>query len=371
MRVVAPHPTGRLRIAQVAPLAESVPPRLYGGTERVVSFLTEELLELDCDVTLFASGDSTTRARLIAPCARALRLGGSIDPIPHHLVMIEEVYRRAREFDMIHFHVDYLHYTATRRMRLPHLTTMHGRLDIPDLGPLYDEFSELPVVSISRSQRGPLPHARWVGNVYHGLPAELHHLGKGGDYLAFVGRVSAEKGLDHAIEIAERSGRALKVAAKVDRVDRDYFDEVIRPMMTRRHVEFLGEIDEAEKGELLRGAYALLFPIQWPEPFGMVMIEAMACGTPVIAYRRGAVPEVLDEDVTGWVVDTIDDAVRAVDRVKQLPRRDVRRRFEQRFSSARMAREYIEIYRQILTTDARDRSREPRLPHPGNELADG
>jgi glycosyltransferase involved in cell wall biosynthesis len=256
-------------------------------------------------------------------------------------------------------------------MRLHNVTTLHGRLDLPDLVPLYDEFSELPLVSISRSQRGPLPHARWVGNVYHGLPEGLHRQGEGGDYLAFVGRVSAEKGIDKAIEIAARVGRPLKIAAKIDRADREFFDQKIRPLLAQPHVEFLGEIGEEDKGKLLRGAHAMLFPIDWPEPFGMVMIEAMACGTPVIAFRRGAVPEVLDEGVTGFIVDTVDEAVRAVERVASLSRTAVRRKFEERFSSARMARDYLEIYRQLLNNDARDRSREPGLPHPGNELADG
>ncbi len=368
---MAPNNKRRLRVAQVAPLYESVPPALYGGTERVVSFLTEMLVDLDCDVTLFASGDSTTRARLIAPCARALRLGGHVDPLPYHYMMIEDVYRRADEFDIIHFHIDYVHFGVTRRMGLLHVSTLHGRLDLPDLVPLYDEFAELPVISISQAQRRPLPRAGWVGNVPHGLPVDLYELGGGGEDLAFVGRVSPEKGLDRAIEIAERAGRRLRIAAKVDRHDRDYHEQVIVPMLASPRIEFLGEVGEADKSKLLRESRALVFPIDWPEPFGMVMIEAMACGTPIIAYPRGSVPEVIDEGVTGFVVDSVDAAVGAIEQAGYLSRRDVRDRFEQRFTSNRMARDYLDIYRQILNTDARDRSREPGLPHPGNQLARG
>ncbi len=362
----------RLRIAQVSPLYESVPPALYGGTERIVSYLTEELVGLGHDVTLFASGDSISRARLVAPCTRALRLREVVDPLPYHLVMLESVYRRAREFDVVHFHIDYLHFPATRRQGTPHVTTLHGRLDLPDLVPLYAEYSEMPIVSISMAQRAPLPGAGWIGNIHHGLPAELHHAGPGGDYLAFVGRISPEKGLDRAIEIAARAGMRLVIAAKIDRADREYYATHIAPLLAHAHVEFLGELGEADKGALLRGARALLFPIDWPEPFGLVMIEAMACGTPVIAFRRGSVAEVVDDGVTGFIVDSVDDATAAIARLDELRRDEIRHHFEARFTSARMARDYVDLYHHLAQNkDARDRSGEPGLLHPGHELARG
>jgi glycosyltransferase involved in cell wall biosynthesis len=361
-----------LRIAQVAPLYESVPPALYGGTERIVSYLTEELVDLGHDVTLFASGDSVSCARVIAPCAQALRLSGVVDPLPYHFAMLEAVYRRAHEFDIVHFHLDYLHYAATRRVGLPNVTTLHGRLDLPDLVPLYGEFSEIPIVSISRAQRAPLPDAGWIGTVYHGLPPDLHALGPGGDYLVFLGRVSPEKGLDRAIEIAARAGLPLKVAAKIDRWDEAYFADHLRPLLAQGGVEFLGEVGETDKGELLRHARALVFPIDWPEPFGLVMIEAMACGTPVIAYRRGAVPEVVDDGVTGFIVDSIEEAVRGVERLSELPRLAIRENFEERFTSARMARDYVDLYHHIAEVeDARDRVGDAGLRRPRDILARG
>src|SRR3954447_5710201 len=270
-----------MRIAQVAPLYESVPPKLYGGTERIVSYLTEELVRQGHDVTLFASGDSVTGARLVAPCERSLRLDPRcVDPLAHHLVLIEEVFRRAEELDVLHFHIDYLHFPVSRRLRVPHVTTLHGRLDLPDLVPLHREFRGMPVTSISDAQRAPLPWLDWQGTVYHGLPGDLHHLvDEPGDYLAFLGRVSPEKGLDHAIEIARRAGLPLRVAAKVDPADVAYYEEVIQPLLAQPHVEFLGEIGEEEKQGFLGNARAVLFLIDWPEPFGLVMIEAMACGT--------------------------------------------------------------------------------------------
>jgi glycosyltransferase involved in cell wall biosynthesis len=360
----------KLRIAQVAPLHESVPPALYGGTERIVSYLTEELVALGHDVTLFASGDSRSRARVISSVPRSLRLARAGDTLAVHYLMLEDVYRRADEFDVVHFHLDYLHFPLTRRQPLANVTTLHGRLDLPHLPPLYDEYRDMPVISISESQRTPLPNANWAANVPHGLPLELHREGEGGDYLAFVGRISPEKRLDRAIKIAEATGCKLKVAAKIDAADGEYFKRDIEPMMTKRCVEFLGEIDEHEKGELLRGARALLFPVDWPEPFGLVMIEAFACGTPVIAYRRGSVPEVIDDGVTGFIVDDLDQAIAAVGKLDTLSRHAIRERFEARFCAARMTNDYVDIYRTII--DAHQHARaEPGLSHPRHQLASG
>ena len=339
----------KLRIAQVAPLHESVPPRRYGGTERIVSYLTEELVRMGHDITLFASGDSSTTARLVPCCERNLRGGGYCDTLPAHLAMLDEVARRARAFDVIHFHVDYLHFPVSARENYLHLSTIHGRLDLPDIVPVYRRFSEMPLVSISNAQRAPLPFANWHATVYHGLPASLYRLApERGRYLAFLGRISPEKRLDRAIEIAQRAGLPLRVAAKIDRVDRDYYHDRIEPLMKLPHVEFLGEIDDSEKQAFLGGALALLMPIDWPEPFGLVMIEAMACGTPVIAFRRGSVPEVIDEGVTGFVCDDIGDAVEAVERCDELSRVHCRARFEQRFSASRMARDYVSAYAELL-----------------------
>ena len=364
-----------LRIAQVAPLYESVPPQLYGGTERVVAYLTDELVAAGHEVTLFASGDSRSQARVIAPCARALRLAGCADPIPHHLVMLEDVYRRAREFDIVHFHCDYLHYAATRRAGLTHVTTLHGRLDLPDLSPLYAEFSELPFVSISYAQREPLPATRWIGNIYHGLPRDLHALGRPA---APTSRSSAGS-RRRSVSIARSrspsaAGRRLRVAAKLDDADRDYYADVIEPIVPHAPVDLLGELGELDKGRLLRRSLALVFPIDWPEPFGLAMIEAMALrGTPVIAFPGGSVREVIDEGVTGFVVETVDEAARAVERARKLSRAAVRARFEERFTSARMARDYVDLYAQLIHTeaDAIDRSGEPGLLHPGDQLAHG
>ena len=344
----------KLRIAQVAPLHESVPPRRYGGTERVVSYLTEQLVRMGHDVTLFASGDSQTRARLVPGCERNLRGGGCCDTLPAHLAMLDEVARRARAFDVIHFHVDYLHFPITARENYQHVSTIHGRLDLADVVPIYRRFSDMPLVSISNAQRAPLPFAYWHSTVYHGLPEHLYNLAPArGGYLAFLGRISPEKRLDRAIEIAQRAGYPLRVAAKIDRADRDYFHDRIEPLMKQPHVEFLGEIDDADKQAFLGGALALLMPVDWPEPFGLVMIEAMACGTPVVAFRRGSIPEVIDEGVTGFVCDDLDSAVRAVDRSTQLSRERCRARFDQRFSAARMARDYVAAYEQLLEqTDA-------------------
>lgn len=339
-----------MHIAQVSPLYESVPPRYYGGTERVVSYLTEELVAQGHDVTLFASGDSETSARLIPPCPRSLRLAPDcIDQLAHHIVMLELVAKHAGQFDVIHFHIDYLHFPLSRRLSIPHVTTLHGRLDLPDLAPLYREFPEMPLVSISMAQRRPLRWANWVATVPHGLPPKLYRLREAqGNYLCFVGRISPEKRVDRAIEIARRLDMPLKIAAKIDKVDREYFDAIIKPLMNHPGIEYIGELGDSEKDELLGNAYALLFPIEWPEPFGLVMIEAMACGTPVIAYRQGSVPEVLDDGVTGYIVESMDEAVRATEAVATLDRRRCRQVFEERFTAARMARDYVNVYEQLI-----------------------
>jgi glycosyltransferase involved in cell wall biosynthesis len=343
-----------MRIAQVAPLYESVRPKNYGGTERVVSYLTEELVRQGHEVTLFASGDSVTKARLVAACRRSLRLDKHCqDQMAHHFVMLEHVFRRAAEFDMVHFHVDYLHFPLSRREPITHVTTLHGRLDIPDLIPLYREFRRMPLTSISNGQREPLPWANWQATVNHGVPANLYRFREEpGSYLAFLGRISPEKRVDRAIEIASRAGMPVKIAAKIDRVDKDYFESVIAPLLHNSLVEFVGEIGDGEKDEFLGNAYALLFPIDWPEPFGLVMIEAMACGTPVIAYRSGAVPEIMDEGHTGFVVDGLEDAVEAVHRVQELSRKRCREVFEKRFTATRMARDYVQVFERLIKRNA-------------------
>jgi glycosyltransferase involved in cell wall biosynthesis len=339
-----------MKVAQIAPLSESVPPRLYGGTERVVSYLTEELVRRGHDVTLFASGDSITTAELAAPVLTALRLDPCVrDTLPYFAIMLDAVRRRRAEFDVLHFHIDILHYPVFREVAAATLTTLHGRQDLPDLPPLYRAFAEMPLVSISHAQRAPLPPLNWVATVHHGLPRDLYSFAPGSasagaGYLAFLGRISPEKRPDRAIEIAIRAGIALKIAAKVDAVDRGYFEERIRPLLAHPLVEFIGEIGESEKSAFLGGACALLFPIDWPEPFGLVAIEAMACGTPVIAFRCGAAPEVIDPGLTGFVVDTVDDAVAAVARIGTLDRARVRATFERRFSVERMADDYLAAY---------------------------
>jgi glycosyltransferase involved in cell wall biosynthesis len=343
-----------LKIAQIAPLIESVPPRLYGGTERVVSWLTEELVALGHDVTLFASGDSKTSAQLHPICPRALRLEGINNAIPYNLIMLDQVARRMEEFDILHFHFDFFHYPLFRNMADKTVTTLHGRQDLPEMPDIYRAFPAMPLVSISNHQRQPVPPVNWMGTVYHGLPQTLFRQGSGdGGYLAFLGRICPDKNPLDAIEIARRAGMRLRVAAKVDPVDRDYFEQVVGPVLARSpHVEFVGEIDDGLKQEFLGNARALLFPIRWPEPFGLVMIEAMACGTPIIAFRHGSVPEVLDEGLTGFAVDTVEEAVEAVARLDQLPRGRIRARFEERFSAAAMAREYCKIYRQLMAAQA-------------------
>jgi glycosyltransferase involved in cell wall biosynthesis len=352
-----------MRIAQVSPLTEAVPPKLYGGTERVISWLTEELVAMGHDVTLFASGDSTTSAKLAAMWPKALRLDGSVrDPNALHMSMIEQVCRRADEFDIAHFHLDYYPFSLMSRQHLPFVTTLHGRLDLPEHQPMFETFSTVPVVSISNSQRRPIHKANWAGTVHHGLPRNLLSPQPiKPSYLAFLGRISPEKRVDRAVRIAERCGLPLKVAAKVDAVDVDYFDDDIRPLFARPHVEFIGEITDSQKSEFLSGAIALLVPIDWPEPFGLVMIEAMACGTPVIAYNRGSVPEVVEDGVTGFVVEDELSAVGAINNLPKLSREGVRRHFEQKFTARRMAEDYLNIYQKLMFQSGERQAFRPHL----------
>jgi len=344
-----------LRIAQISPLTEAVPPKLYGGTERVISWLTEELVALGHEVTLFASGDSVTSAHLEPMWPTALRLDGSVrDPNALHVSMIEQVARRAGEFDLLHFHLDYYAFSVMSRQATPFLTTLHGRLDLPEHEPVFATFPTVPVVSISNAQRRPVPNARWIGTVYHGMPDDLlKPAPTEPSYLAFLGRISPEKRVDRAIHIAERCGMPLKIAAKVDAVDHDYFEEMIKPLLAKPHVEFIGEISDAQKSEFLSGALALIVPIDWPEPFGLVMIEAMACGAPVIAFNRGAVPELIEDGVTGFVVEDETSAVGALRHLSRLSRPAIRKRFEERFTARRMAKDYLAVYRDLLGATAR------------------
>jgi glycosyltransferase involved in cell wall biosynthesis len=338
-----------MRIAQVAPLYESVPPKFYGGTERVVHYLTEELVRQGHEVTLFASGDSMTSANLVSSCPVALRLNpDGEDELALHFVMLEKVFRVAADFDIIHFHLDYLHFPVSRRQEIPNITTLHGRLDIPTLKCLYREFPDMPVVSISDAQRGPLPWINWQGTVHHGLPLDLLPAGKAdGGYLAFLGRISPEKGVDRAIEISRRVGLPLKIAAKIDKSDRKYFETQIRQLFDSPDVDYVGEIGESQKGDFLGKARALLFPIDWPEPFGLVMIEAMSCGTPVVAFHGGSVDEVIEDGVTGFIVDNVEQAAHAVDRIGDIDRGRCRKVFESRFSAARMVADYMNIYTRL------------------------
>jgi len=338
-----------MRIAQVAPLFESVPPRFYGGTERVVSWLTEELVRQGHDVALFASGDSLSNASLVPVCSRALRLDSHcIDPLAHHIQLVERVLQEKDEFDIIHFHIDYLHFPVSRRENLQQVTTLHGRLDIPDLVPLYREFSEMPVVSISNAQRKPLSWINWHGTVHHGMPENSFKPRlEDGDYLAFLGRISPEKGVDRAIEIALRAQMPLKIAAKVDRADKEYFEHYIKPLLQSELVEFIGEISDLEKNEFLGKAAAFLFPINWSEPFGIVLIESLACGLPVVAYPLGSVPEIIEDKVSGFLVNNVEEAVHAVANISKIDRKECRRAFERRFTAKRMADDYLSIYQRI------------------------
>lgn len=339
-----------MRIAQVAPLYESVPPKLYGGTERIVSYLTEELVRQGHEVTLFASGDSMTGATLVPACAASLRLDPNcVDRLAYHVLMLEEVLRQKDNFDIIHYHIDYLHFPISRRELVPNITTLHGRLDLADLVPIYDVFREIPLVSISDAQREPLPWVNWQGTVYHGMPEDHLSAGRGdGGYLAFLGRISPEKGIDEAINIAKLSGMPLKIAAKVDRDDREYFETVIKPQMNHPLVEFLGEIGYPDKNEFLGKAAALLFPINWPEPFGIVMMEAMACGTPVIAYPRGSVPEIILDGINGVIVRSARAAAEAVRNIGNIDRAHCREEFERRFTARRMAEDYLALYERLV-----------------------
>lgn len=339
-----------MRIAQVSPLYESVPPLRYGGTERVVSWMTEELMRQGHDVTLFASGDSVTAARLVSACDRSLRLDDRcVDPVAHHILQLEQVAQRASDFDVIHFHTEYLHFPLSRRLATPGVTTLHGRLDLSDLLGTFKEFEEMPVVSVSDAQREPLPWLNWQATVPHGMPSDRFRFSPApGTYLAFLGRISAEKQPDRAIRIARAAGIPLRMAAKVDGQDREFFDAVVRPMLAGGGVEFLGEISEEEKETLLSEAMGLLFPIEWPEPFGIVMIESMACGTPVLGFRRGSVPEVVEHGVAGFVVDDIPAAVRAAQALGDLDRSAVRQWFEQRFTVERMVHDNLAVYEQVI-----------------------
>jgi glycosyltransferase involved in cell wall biosynthesis len=341
-----------MRIAQVAPLTEAVPPKLYGGTERVVYWLTEELVALGNDVTLFASGDSQTSAKLEATWPKALRLDGSVrDANALHIVMLERVRQKCddEEFDFLHFHLDYYPFSLFSRQPTPFLTTLHGRLDLPEHQPVFDTFAKVPVISISNAQRRPVPQANWIRTIHHGLPEKLlTPQPVTPSYLAVLGRIAPEKGVDRAIKIAIRCGIPLKIAAKIDRADQDYYDEVMRPLMDHPLVEYIGEISDREKSDFLSGAIGLLLPIDWPEPFGLVMIEAMACGTPVIAYNHGSVAEIIEDGMTGFIVDDETSAIAAVHRLAQLNRGAIRRQFERRFTARRMALDYLAAYHGLI-----------------------
>jgi glycosyltransferase involved in cell wall biosynthesis len=347
-----------VRIAQVAPLTESVPPKMYGGTERVVSWLTEELVRQGHEVTLFASGDSETASELVSVCDRALRLDPNCkDPFARHVLLIAEVTKRGRQFDIIHSHLDYFLFPYLRMTNVRSIHTTHGRLDIPDLKPLYEEFYDMPLVSISNHQRTPVLTANWLSTVYHGLPEDMYTFNENpSDYLLFLGRICPEKRCDRAIEIAERAGRRLVIAAKVDPVDIEYFETQIKPMIDRSPlIDYIGEVNDAQKNELIGNAKAMLFPIDWPEPFGLVMIESFACGTPVIAYKCGSVPEIIEHGITGFQVHNMDEAVQCVDQIETIDRRVCRDVFMKRFTSRRMASDYVDLYQQLMEPSAEAR----------------
>jgi glycosyltransferase involved in cell wall biosynthesis len=340
-----------MKIAQVSPIFESVPPKAYGGTERVISYLTEELVRQGHEVTLFAAGDSVTAARLVSSIPQSLR-PDMVQPnwLAYHTMQMDQVAQRAHEFDVIHFHTDYLHFPLARALRKPYLTTLHGRLDLPELAPLYRHFDTVPLVSISNNQRTPLPWADWRETVYHGLPPDLYSFRPShGNYFTFIGRVSPEKRVDRAIEIAEHCDMPLIIGAKIDKADELYFKERIKPLLRNPRIQFVGEVSEREKRELLENASALLFPIDWPEPFGLVMIEAFSCGTPVIAYRHGSVPEIMEDGVTGFIVTNQDEAIRAAQQIDTIDRKGCREAFERRFTAAHMAENYLRVYRRLLS----------------------
>jgi glycosyltransferase involved in cell wall biosynthesis len=351
-------PAPRVKIAQVAPLFESVPPQGYGGTERVVSYLTEALVEAGHEVTLFAAGDSVTRARLVPVVPQSIRLASQrLEWLMWHTVMIDRVFEMADAFDVIHFHTDFLHYPLARRCRTPSLTTMHGRLDIADLGALHRHFGDQGLVSISDAQQHAMPDAHWLATVHHGLPAGLYRPGSGeGGYFAFIGRISPEKRVDRAIEIALACETRLRIAAKVDPADQAYFEREIRHRLEHPLIEYVGEIGEAAKGDFLGRARAMLFPIDWPEPFGLVMIESLACGTPVLAYEGGSVAEVMEDGVNGFIVHDLQQAIAAARRIGEIDRRVCRRRFDERFTAARMARAYVDVYRTVIARQPRSRT---------------
>ena len=363
-----------MRIAQIAPLHEAVPPALYGGTERVVSFLTEELVALGHDVTLFASGDSRTGATLVPAWPRALRLDPAIrDTTAPHMLLMEQVRRHAGEFDILHFHVDYWPFSLFTRQPTPFLTTLHGRLDLPEIRPVFDRFAGVSLVSISDSQRAGLPGANYVATVHHGLPSRLLSPVPGvvPGYLAFLGRIAPEKGPDRAIRIARAAGIPLRIAAKVSDADRPWFEAVIQPMVAGGGVELVGEITDGQKAAFLSGAIGLLMPVDWPEPFGLVMIEAMACGTPVLAFNRGSVPEIVDEGVTGFIVEDEAAAIAAVGRLRSLPRNLVRNRFAQRFTARRMAEGYLAAYAKLMARSAAPGKAKQRAASPVGSAAHG
>ena len=353
-----------MKIAQIAPLMESVPPRLYGGTERIVSYLTEALVALGHDVTLFASGNSVTAAELVPCVPQAIRLDANVrDTIPYYMLMLDRVHQRSDDFDVLHFHIDQFHFPLFRPIAHRTVTTLHGRQDLPDLLPLYAGFADMPLVSISNAQRRPVPDANFTGTVHHGIPANLHSgtMQPRGGYLAFLGRISPEKRPDRAIAIARAVGMPLKIAAKVDRADEVYYRAQIEPLLAGGGVEFIGEINDRQKTQFLGDARALLFPVDWPEPFGLSMIEAMACGTPVLAFRCGSVPEVVENGITGAIVNSVEQAIAALPAVIALDRKKVRQRFEQRFPATRMAEDYVAIYRSLLSTAVERERQEIKL----------
>lgn len=335
-----------MRIAQISPAWESVPPQGYGGIERVISYLTEELVRLGHDVTLFATAESKTAARLVPISEHAVRQAPDLhDATPLHVAACAMALKQADAFDVLHFHIDFVHFPLVESTTVPTVTTFHNRLDEPELRPMFEQFAKIPVVSISQSHRTPAPNLNWVANIYHGLPLDLYHLqDTPQDYLAFLGRICPEKGVDRAIKIANRVGMPLKIASKIDDNQRQYLEEEIRPLLDLSDVEFVGEVSDAEKQDFLGNAKALLFPIDWPEPFGLVMIEAMACGTPVIATRCGAVPEVMNDGVTGYVCDNVDECVNAIMKLDRLSREQCRLTFEERFSVTRMANDYVATF---------------------------